>query len=133
MVAKKRSAGSLSAAAGFETFVIAELDELGDVTSKRMFGGVGLYCDDMFFGIIARDQLYLKVDARTRPEYEAAGMPPFKPYADRPVTMQYFAVPVGVLESVPELTAWARKAVAVAGRSGSTRTRRPPRPSAAEQ
>jgi hypothetical protein len=33
-----------------------------------MFGGVGLYCDGIFFGLIARDQLYLeggRCDARS--------------------------------------------------------------------
>ena len=38
-----------------------------------MFGGVGLYHADLFFGIIARDVLYLKVDDVNRPDYEAAG------------------------------------------------------------
>lgn len=79
-----------------------------------MFGGVGLYHDDVFFGILARDTLYLKVDESNRADYEAAGMAPFKPYADRGGTMRYYAVPLEVLESALELAAWARKAVAAA-------------------
>ena len=82
-----------------------------------MFGGVGLYCDGLFFGIIARDVLYLKTGAANKADYEAAGMPPFKPYPHRPTTMQYHAVPPGVLESAPELVRWARKAVAAASRA----------------
>lgn len=82
-----------------------------------MFGGVGLYCDDVFFGIIARDRLYLKVDDTNRPDFQGAGMKPFKPYADRPGTMQYYEVPVGVLESAPELRQWARRSVAAARRT----------------
>jgi TfoX/Sxy family transcriptional regulator of competence genes len=30
--------------------------------------------------------------------------------------MRYYSVPVAVLESAPELTRWARKAVVVAGK-----------------
>ncbi len=105
---------SLKSSAAFETFVVDQLASLGDITPKKMFGGVGLYCDGIFFGIIARDALYLKVDDSTRGAYEAIGSAPFKPYPDRSGTMQYYQVPVDVLESAPELVRWARKAVAVA-------------------
>ena len=84
-----------------------------------MFGGVGLYCDGVFFGILARDVLYLKVDDRNRGDYERAGMKPFKPYPHRAGTMRYYAVPVGVLEARLELVEWARKAVAAAARAAA--------------
>lgn len=82
-----------------------------------MFGGTGLYCDEVFFGIVARDVLYLKVDGENREDYVRAGLKAFKPYPDRPSTMQYYEVPVGVLESAPDLVAWARKSVAAARRA----------------
>jgi DNA transformation protein len=110
---------SLGSSRSFERFVLDQLTGLGEVTAKKMFGGIGLYCGDVFFGIIARDQLYLKVDDRTRPAYERAGMQPFKPYPGRPTTMKYYAVPVGVLESAMELIEWARDAVAAAAGSRS--------------
>lgn len=94
--------------------MVDQLEPLGDVLSRSMFGGVGLYCRGVFFGIIAGDVLYLKADDGNRSDYERAGMAPFKPYADRAGTMQYYAVPVGVLETTPELVEWARKAVAAA-------------------
>jgi len=87
-----------------------------------MFGGVGLYHRGVFFGLLADDTLYLKVDDSSRPDYLAAGMKPFTPYPTRVPrpragqirSMHYYAVPLAVLESAPELTAWARKAVAAA-------------------
>jgi DNA transformation protein len=112
---KSVSPRSLKVSDAFKSFVLDQLDELGDVVPRSMFGGVGLYCRGVFFGILARDVLYLKVDDTNRPDYERAGMKPFNPYPDRSGTMQYYAVPVGVLETAPELVAWARKAVAVAG------------------
>jgi DNA transformation protein and related proteins len=105
---------------GFRAFVLDQLGELGAVDPRPMFGGVGLYHDGLFFGIVAGDVLYLKVDDRTRRNYVAAGMPPFKPYAHRPVTMQYYAVPPAVLENPGELALWAKKAVAVAARAAGT-------------
>ena len=109
----KRS-GSLRSSPSFERFVLDQLSELGAVSSRKMFGGIGLYCDAVFFGIIARDALYLKVDDTTRRRYEEAGMAAFQPYGDRPGKMGYYAVPVGVLESAMELTLWAKEAVGVA-------------------
>ena len=35
---------------------------VGQVTPKSMFGAVGLYYTDVFFGIVAADTLYLKVE-----------------------------------------------------------------------
>jgi DNA transformation protein len=116
------STRSLRSSPAFERFVLDQLAELGPVTSRKMFGGVGVYCGNTFFAIIARDELYLKVDAETRGDYEGAGMHAFRPFVDRPPSKTYYCVPLGVLESGPELVEWARKAVAVAAGGGGTRT-----------
>ena len=110
---------SLKVSDAFKAFVLDQLAEIDEITSRAMFGGVGLYCRGVFFGIIARDVLYLKVDDTNRPDYDATGMRPFAPYPDRGrgVKMKYYAVPMDVLESAFELAAWARKAVAAAQRS----------------
>ena len=121
-----RRSGSLRSAAGFETFVLDQLADLDDVSSKKMFGGAGLYCGGVFFGIIARDTLFLKVDETTKQDFVREGMRPFKPYPDRPVTMRYYAVPVGVLESATELTRWAKRAVTVAARPAGLKSRAQP-------
>jgi DNA transformation protein len=117
----KRSRGSrrspLAVTDAFRSFVLDQFEDLGEVMPRSMFGGVGLYHRGIFFGIIAGDVLYLKVDDTNRPEYVKAGMGPFKPYPHRPSTMQYYAVPIDVLESPIELIAWARKAIAVASRA----------------
>ena len=114
---KKRPMASLQSSAGFAAFVLDQLDELGEVTARKMFGGVGLYSGGVFFAIIARDTLYLKVDEQTRGAFEAAGSAPFRPYGTRGGTIRYYSVPLAVLESAPELTRWAREAVKVARRS----------------
>jgi DNA transformation protein len=99
---------------GFRSYVLDQLEPLGSIVAKSMFGGVGLYCDGTFFGLVADDVLYLKVDATNRADYEAAGSQPFQPYPHRASSMAYYAVPVGVLESQTELLQWARMAVNVA-------------------
>jgi DNA transformation protein and related proteins len=111
---------SLRVSDGFKSYVLDQLEELGDVTPKSMFGGVGLYHRGVFFGILARDVLYLKTDARNRPDYVRAGTRLFNPYpgTSRGKT-RYYEVPLDVLESAPELAVWARKAIAAAARTTS--------------
>src|SRR5882672_11543317 len=99
---------SLKVSDGFKSFVLDQLEELGDVTPKSMFGGVGLYHRGVFFGILASDTLYLKVGDSNLADYERARMKPFKPYPNRAGKMRYYSVPLEVLENAAELAAWAR-------------------------
>ena len=48
--------------ADYQAYVIDQLAGLAQVRSRRMFGGVGLYANDVFFGLIDDDTLYFKVD-----------------------------------------------------------------------
>lgn len=109
---------------GFVAFVVQQLQELKGLRSKAMFGGVGLYAGDTFFGLLARDMLFFKADDSNRGQYEAAGMQAFKPYADKPMLMPYFQVPATVLEDADELVSWARQSVRVATKGAARKTKR---------
>jgi len=98
------------------TYVIDQLERIGLVRSRRMFGGAGLYFDGLFFALIADDVLYFKVDDSNRRDYEATGMGPFRPFPDKPNVMQYYEVPIEVLENRDTLRDWAQKALRVAER-----------------
>ena len=100
--------------ASFREFVLDQLAGVGGLRARAMFGGVGLYAGDVFFGILAADELFFKVNDTNRREYETAGSSPFKPYADRAMTMPYYNVPIAVLEDAAMLGEWAARAVAVA-------------------
>ena len=65
---------------GYIVYVMDQLNSLGPVTVRKMFGGAGLYLDGTIFAVVANDALYFKVDDSNRPDYEAAGMGPFNPY-----------------------------------------------------
>ena len=108
---------SMRVSSGFREFVLDQLAALPGIRDRSMFGGVGLYAGDVFFGILASDVLYFKTDDSNRQDYERAGSRPFKPYADRAMTMPYYAVPIGIVEDAPALVTWAKRAVAVAAAS----------------
>lgn len=110
--------------APYQEYILERLSGLGRVSAKRMFGGVGLYLDGVFFALIADDTLYFKVDHATKALYEAAGMGPFRPSPHRPMTMGYYEVPVDVLEDDDRVAMWARTAWDVAKRRSSTPSRR---------
>lgn len=107
---------------GFRDFVIDQLSGVPDLRAKAMFGGVGLYSGEVFFGILAADVLYFKVDDSNRREYEHAGSSAFKPYADRAMRMPYYDVPAAIIEDQAALAEWASRAVAVA-RAAKSRAR----------
>lgn len=99
---------------GYLTFVLDQLRPVvPDVRARRMFGGIGLYATDLFFGLISRDALYLKVDDVTRLEYEARGMPRFSPFEGE-LSMNYSQLPEEILEDREELRLWTGRALDVA-------------------
>lgn len=109
---------------GYLTFVLDQLRPvLPGVRARRMFGGIGLYANDLFFGVIDDDVLYLKVDDTTRPDYEARGMPQFQPDAGA-VSMNYSQLPEDVLEDPEALRPWADRALDVARRAKTKRRRK---------
>jgi len=93
---------------GFRAFVPDQLADLESVRARAMFGGVGLYAGEVFFGLVAADALYLKVDDSNRDQNNTEGMTVFQPYPGKPRMMSYYQVPARVLEDRRELTAWAR-------------------------
>ena len=105
-------------------YVLGQLDALRDLSSRRMFGGAGLYQGTRMFGLIAGDSVYFKVDDSSRALYQARNMPPFRPFANKPqLSMNYFAVPAEVLEDPELCVAWAVKSAAIVGTAKKPRTR----------
>jgi DNA transformation protein len=99
---------------GYLTYVLDQLRPVvPGIRVKRMFGAVGLYATELFFGLVDDDILYLKVDDTTRPEYEARGMPPFRPF-EMHASMNYSQLPEEILEERETLQLWTGRALDVA-------------------
>jgi DNA transformation protein len=109
----------------FVGFVIESLRPLGPVAARRMFGGHGIFMDGVMFGLIADDQLYLKVDDGNRTAYEAEGLQPFS-YRGRGgrIETSYREAPSEGFEDPEVLCDWAREAYAAALRADARKTRR---------
>jgi DNA transformation protein and related proteins len=101
----------------YREYVLEQFSRVLPVTSRSMFGGVGIYSDQLFFGLIDDDVTYLKVDDGNRGDFEAAGMQPFRPYGEGTKPMQYYELPAELLESPDELRPWLEKALEVSRRA----------------
>ena len=98
----------------FPGSVIEQLAGLGAVTVRRMFGGHGLYCEELFFGLIDDGVLYLKVDDSNRADFVKRDCQAFKPFKDKPASLSYFEIPPEVLERPARAAEWARRSMEIA-------------------
>ena len=101
------------------TLLLEQLSPLGALRARAMFGGYGLYCDELFFAIVVDEILYLKADAESKSDFEALGLLPFS-YAmkdGRIQTMAYYPLPEDALDDDVALRQWAKKGIAAALRA----------------
>ena len=109
-------------------YVLEQLSGLSALRSNRMFGGIGLYSDGLFFGLIDDDTLFFKTDESNAEDYRARRMPRFMPFPDRPeAVLGYHQVPADVIEDAESLVNWARRAIAVALRRQAAKAAKPAR------
>jgi DNA transformation protein len=110
----------------------AEIRELfsafGPVSVRRMFGGAGLYAEDVMFALALRGEIFLKADAETIPLLQAEGSEPFVYQArGRRVVMSFWRLPDRLLDDPEDLANFARAALKVAHRAAAKKSRPAPR------
>jgi DNA transformation protein len=102
----------------FVEYLLELLEPFGDVKAKAMFGGFGIYRHDLMFGLVANDSLYLKVDEKSRSEFESKGLSPFVyKMKGKEFSMSYYKAPDEALEDPEEMAQWAQKAYDAAKRA----------------
>lgn len=110
----------------FTELCVEMLSPLGPVRTRAMFGGRGVYVDDLFVAIIDDGQLFLKTDDTTRERFDAAGCVPFTfPNKDgEAVVTSYRRPPEEALESPPLMLPWARLALEAALRAANAKVKK---------
>ena len=98
----------------FTESVIGKLSAARPVTFKKMFGGTGYYCGDVFFAIGDDDRLYFKVDDISRPRYMDRGMEMWICAGQE--MPSYRELPDDILNDPVALGDWIDEAVATAKR-----------------
>lgn len=90
----------------------------GEITIRKMFGGAGVYCDGLFFAICDDDDVWLKVDDVSRPEFEAEDLKPFEfEMSGKTATMSYYKPPDDIYDDEDALRHWTALALGAAVRN----------------
>jgi len=95
--------------------VCEQLGFLGRVTSRSIFGGTGIFCQERLLAIVIGERVYLHTDKSNLADYESRGMPQFKPYPNAfDLTTDHHQVPQDVLEDDELLKQWGQRALTAA-------------------
>lgn len=87
--------------------LVSKLEPIGGITSKKMFGGHGIFHDGKMFGIIdSKGMAYFKVGDSNRSEYEQNG-------AQKHGKMPYFTIPDSILNDHEALLTWSQRSIEV--------------------
>ena len=104
----------------FAAYVVDLLQTIGPCYSKGMFGGFGVFLEGLMFGLIADNELYLKVDDENRGEFEALGLQPFTYEKNgKSMNMSYFQAPEDAMESSELMQEWGSSAYSAALRAAA--------------
>lgn len=107
----------MSVSAQFLDFACELFAGLGPVRARRMFGGAGLYAEEVMFALVADDVIYLKADEALAADLAAQGCGPFiydGGKSGKPHAMRYWRLPEAALDAPDLATSWARRALSVA-------------------
>ena len=92
------------------------------VATRPMFGGTSLLVDGLMIGFVDDDELFLKVDAESEPQFTALRCKQFTyPMKDGPMPMAYYQPPPGALEDPRELRPWFHLAMGAAVRKNAVK------------
>ena len=99
---------------GFADQVLDLMAGLGKISTKKMFGELGLYLGPGIFACIIDDELYLKATGTLAGELKAIGGKQFAPESKngRHLAMPYWTAPASCLDDSAEMEVWCRKALA---------------------
>ena len=111
------------ASAGFAEFLREQLAPLGRVTTRRMFGKTGVFCNGLMLGMVSDDSLYLRVDDQNRTLFKEAEAAPPLSYVKKGVAIDlaYWPIPERLLDEPDEFLTRARAALAAARRIAARR------------
>lgn len=109
------------------TTVLDLLSGMGVLRQRKMFGGIYIYCDDLFIATIHDGTLYFKANAETAGEFVAEGLRIFSyPKEGGIATLQYYEAPSEVFTGRAAMQKWAEKALLAARQDAMRKSRKPP-------
>ncbi|WP_193089757.1 TfoX/Sxy family protein [Advenella sp. FME57] len=122
----------MSVSRDFLEYVLDLLAPLGPITTRRMFGSVGLYLDGRMFAIVSgENRFYVKSDSQTQAQFDKADCLPLtyttkKTNGDsKTIALSFHAPPESVLDDRQQMLEWAQLGVEAAARVPEKKQRKP--------
>ncbi|KGY07071.1 TfoX/Sxy family DNA transformation protein [Vibrio sp. MarTm2] len=90
-------------------------EQLGQIKSRSMFGGFGIFADETMFALVVNDKLHVRADAQLIKQCNALSLEPYV-YKKRgfPVVTKYFALSDDISSDNEKTLALARQALIAA-------------------
>jgi DNA transformation protein and related proteins len=96
---------------------------LGPVRVRRMFGGQGVFREELMFALEAGGELYLKADESTMATFRQAGSRQFMYLKQgRLMPLNFWTLPDSGLDDPEEAARWGALAVAAARRAAAAKS-----------
>ncbi|HEY0939301.1 MAG TPA: TfoX/Sxy family protein [Steroidobacter sp.] len=97
------------------SYVAEQLAPLGRISSRAIFGGVGVFIDERLLAIVMGEKLYLHTDKSNLDDYVGRGMQQFKPYPNAfDLTTDHHEVPPEIVNDAEQLRIWGQRALTAA-------------------
>ena len=108
----------------FAEFLREQLAPLGRITTRRMFGKTGVFCDGLMLAMVTENTLYFRVDDHNQTAFaEAASFPPLNyEKGGQLIDLSFWRAPERLFDEPEEFVEWARAALAAARRVAAKRT-----------
>jgi DNA transformation protein len=88
--------------------ILDRLSPIGEITSKKMFGGHGIFHQGKMFALVdSKGQGYLKADESNLTDFESFG-------CEKHSRMPYFSIPEEIFNEPEVLVEWAKKSINIA-------------------
>jgi len=108
----------MAAKSEFVEYLTEQLQPLGEVSARAMFGGWGFYLEGRMFALVAFETFFIKADGVNRAEFETRGLEPFRYESGGKMSvMSYFQPPAEAMDDGEMLCIWARKGVEASARA----------------
>ena len=98
----------MALSSSYTGYILDQLAESGSIVSRRMFGGLGIYVDEVFCAIVSSsNRFYLRVGSKNIDDFKEEVMTQFSGRGG--AGMPYYEVPEHVLEDSVVLSEWVSK------------------------
>lgn len=109
----------------FVEFLHEVFEPFGPIRSRKMFGGHGIFHQDLMFALVADDELYIKADVDSIPEFKRRELGPFEFNAGGEIkTMNYYRAPEEIFDDPDAALYWAQLGFDAAVRAQRTKAKK---------